>query len=258
MLGELHQTSTPFTDDTKLAMQEACKDGDLPTLQRLMDENGGHLKGSGTAPALLKTAVECQYPQIVNYLLSTCPDLPLSQRTDIVASLLKTSNVPILNLLLSHQPTFASISIDYGVRTFLTDACFQPSAKIDPLIHVLLDAGADVNDGMGPGGGALVAALLGGQGKDVVVKILKRGGSVGQYVLNVAVKKERVDVLMMLLKRGGERVDIEKVLQKAREGGNEKVIEISEGFLREKEERIDEDEFGKVGEQRSWWKFWGA
>lgn len=141
------------------------------------------------------------------------------------------------------------------MRSFLTEACFQPLRKINTLIHVLLDAGADANDGMGPGGGALLAALLGGQGKDVIVKIVRKAAFVGESVLSIAVQKERVDVLGELLRKRWERIDIERLLLKAREEGNGRVVEILEEFRSRTEERSDEDEFGKIGEQRKRWKF---
>ncbi|MAD83309.1 MAG: hypothetical protein CL912_25750 [Deltaproteobacteria bacterium] len=257
MVDEPYDDDAPLADDSKLDMQQACEQGDLPILQRLMQKNGRNLKASGIVSALLKTAVECQHPHLVDYLLSTCPDLSLSQRTDIVASLLKTSNTRILNLLLSHDPGFASISIDYGMRTFLTDACSQPPSKINPLIHILLDAGADVNDGMGPGGGALLAALLGEQAKDVIIKILRRGAFVGNSVLDTAIRKERADILKMLWKRGGSNVDMERAVRTAREGGNKRVIEILEDFGGEKMEVTVIDKSERVGEERRWWKFLG-
>lgn len=120
---------------------------------------------------------------------------------------------------------------------------------------MLLDAGADVNDGMGPGGGALLAALLGGQGRDVVGKFVKRGAFVGNSVLNTAVRKERADVLRMLLRRGGSNVDMERALTTAREGGNRRVNEILEEFWCEKEKVIVGVKSEKAVETRRWWKF---
>ena len=242
--------------NSELAMQQACKLGDLPKLKNIISISSNEPTSAINIHALLTTAVQHQHPQIITFLLTTHPTISLSQSTEIVISLLSTANIPILRLLLTHDPSFASTSLDYGMRTFLTDACFQPPEKINELLHVLLDAGADVNDGMGPGGGALLAALLGGQGRDVVGKIVKRGAFVGESALAVAVEKERMDILGMLLRSGEKSFNLERTLQRAQEGGSKKVIEILEEF-EGKEEVIDRDKSKKAGEKRRWWKFVG-
>lgn len=60
------------------------------------------------------------------------------------------------------------------------DACARPPEEIGPVLHVLLDYGADVHDGWGPGGGALYAAVIGGQSLEIVERILERTGAVSR------------------------------------------------------------------------------
>jgi hypothetical protein len=232
-------------------MQQACTTGDLSTLQHLIQNN---LANPPNIHALLATAVASQKPDIVVSLLSTRPTLSLSQSTNIAASLLSSANVSILKILLAHDPMFTSISIDYGYRCFLTDACFCPPSKIEPLIHVLLDAGGDVNDGQGPNGGALLAALEGGQGKDIIVKIVRKGGIVGALVIDSAIRKERVDVLPFLLRKGRGRVGGQELWERAKEIGNEEVKELVRGFMLDgmNEKKTE----GKAWQKGSWWEVW--
>ncbi|KAK0108654.1 hypothetical protein ONS95_003447 [Cadophora gregata] len=226
---------------------EACRVGDLFTLQKLLSISTNKPIPEATGLSLLATGVQHQHPKIVTHLLTTHPTISLCQSTDIVASLLSKPSIPILRLLLAHDSHFANISIDYGMRTFLTDACREPPPKINPLIHVLLDTGADVNDGMGPGGGALLAAIWGDQGKDIILKIVKKGGFVAGPVLTAALQKERVDVLRMLLKRGGGNIDVEDILRRVRAGSNKRIEKIVERFMIEMDEVTDEEEFQKGG-----------
>jgi hypothetical protein len=213
--------------DGEQAMQQACIASDLSTLQTLLQYTSGP---TPSIHALLKTAVTHQHSNIVAYLLTTYPTLSLSQHTDIAESLSSSGNVSILKILLAHDQNFASISLDSGMRTFLTEACLSPPLKSGPLIHVLLDAGADVNDGLGPGGGALSAALRGGQEKDVVVKIVRKGGYVSKQVIHCAVEKERVDILPLLLRVGGGIIEEEELGKRAKKTGNEVVEGLVESF----------------------------
>jgi len=251
-----HQPHETTIHDGEQAMQQACIAGDLSTLRKLLQNTLGQ---TPNIHALLTTAVTHQHPKIVAYLLTTYPTLSLSQHTDIVKSLLSSGNVSILKRLLAHDPNFASISLDYGMRTFLTEACLSPPPKADPLIHVLLDAGADVNDGLGPRAGALLAALQGEQEKNIVVKIVRKGGLVSERVLYTAVEKERMDILPLLLRVGGGVVEEEELGRRAKKTGNEVVEALVEAFreggikgMAEYEKEVGE----KVWEKTGWWKVW--
>jgi hypothetical protein len=219
-----HQPSETTTQDgeqlQEQAMKQACISGDLPTFQTLLQNTS---ERTHNIHALLTTAVTYQHPNIVAHILAKYPTLSLSQHTDIAESLLSSGNVSILRTLLAHDPNFASLSLDSGMRTFLTEACLKPRLKAEPFIHMLLDAGADVNDGLGPGAGALLAALRGGREKDVVSKILRKGGFVSRQVIYTAIEKERVDLLPLLLRLGKGVIAKEDLKERAKETGNKVV-----------------------------------
>lgn len=243
--------------DSERAMQKACTAGDLLTLQDLLRDNH---QQNPNIHGLLTTAITSQNTAIVAYLLSTYPNISLSQHIDIVQYVLSSSDISILQILLAHDPNFASISLDYGMRCFLTEACFCPPARIEPLIHVLLDTGADVNDGLGPGGGALLASLEGGQSKDIVLKIVKKGGEVSNRVIYAAAKKSRVDVLPLLLRVGGGRIKREELERWAKESENEGVKTLVEEYIGSVIKGITEYEKeneAEVKEGRGWWQILG-
>ncbi len=124
---------------------------------------------------------------------------------------------------------------------------------------MLLDAGADVNDGLGPGAGALLAALKGAQEKGVVVKVVRKGGFVSKQVIYTAVEKERVDILPLLLRVGGGVVEEEELGERAKRSGNEVIKGLVDAFREggikgiAKYEKESEE---KVGEKTGWWKVW--
>ena len=123
---------------------------------------------------------------------------------------------------------FASFSIDYAFRSFLTEACKRPAEKMVPIIHVLLDNGADVHDGFGPGGGALYAALLGSPLREIIERIVENGGYISWRVLSTAIGEERLDVLQSLLRQSQvwKSDELESFVKTEKDTGNEEVIAV--------------------------------
>lgn len=155
-----------------------------------------------------------------------------------------------MRVLCAHRPEFASASIDYHIHCFITEACARPPDKIGPVIHVLLDYGADLNNGMLGGAGALYAAILGSQSMEIIDRILESkppyAASVGSFAISEAIKKERVDILQRLLRDSRVREKEGKVeadIEKAKKTENpEMIAEVQRYALeliakREKEER---------------------
>jgi hypothetical protein len=152
-------------------MLDACSFGDVANLQRLFIKHGiqpgskpipTQVVGPNGPPGksekinepkipstdeLLERAVAAKQITVVKFILQTYPSLSLNQSHGVVRAVLDNSDPAILQALCGHERDIASFSVDYGMRTFLTDACAQPPAQIVPVLQVLLDNGADVHDG---------------------------------------------------------------------------------------------------------------
>jgi hypothetical protein len=200
------------------AILKACASGDLPTLKEVLGDIRPQPRTEPPAAREhLETAVASRQTTIVKFLLQTYPSLSLSQESGIVHSILDNADADTLRVLCAHDPLFASFSIDYAFLSFLTEACKQPPDKIVPVIHVLLDNDADVHDGFGPGGGALYAALVGSQPREIIERIVKNGGCISWRVLSTAIGKERLDVFPSLLQQRYARSWVAKTIRQERE-----------------------------------------
>lgn len=265
--------------DTSLrqAAFDACSSGDTSTLLRLFEENGiqptnGPVRrwfiGSKAPPPppdyisefsipnpydLLERAVVAKQPAIIKLIFITYPSISLAQMSDIVEAILANPHGPTLQALVDHQPSFASFSVDYGLRSFLTEACSNRSEDIVPVIHVLLDAGGDVNDGWGPGGGAMWRALLADQPFEIIQKIADMGGIISYRCVGTAITQDRPDVFEMLLNHKWNRLDekhVEKIRGAAQESGDKGMVLIVEEWIEKR--RVKE----RLVEKRrnSWWR----
>ncbi len=124
---------------------------------------------------------------------------------------------------------------------------------------MLLDAGVDVNDGLGPGAGALLAALQGAQEKNIAVKIVRKGGLVSERVIYTAIKKERMDILPLLLRVGEGVAEEEELSKRAKKSGNK----VGEGLVKAFREggikgmaKYEKEGEEKFWEKTGWWKVW--
>ena len=114
-----------------------------------------------------------------------------------------------------------------------------------------------MHHGFGPGAGVLWAALNGGQEKDVLVKIMRKGGYIGVRVIHIAVQKERVDILPLLLRVGGGLVEEEELEEWTNQTGNEEVESLVEAFTKGGIKGLAEYEKGRKEEARKkirWWQ----
>ncbi|KAI0852128.1 hypothetical protein F5Y00DRAFT_207972 [Daldinia vernicosa] len=154
------------------------------------------------------------------------------QEHRVARAVLEQPDSAVLKVL-DHEHGFASFSIDSGMRCFLTDACARPPEEIGPVLHVLLDYGADVH-GWGPGGGALYAAVIGGQSLEIVERILKRTGTVGRRNVSEAIRQGRVDVVKLFLNRGqfGHGVKPEEVVEGAEKSADRLLCGLGLGGLK--------------------------
>jgi len=268
-------------DDPRQSMLNACSSGDVATLQQLFlkhgiqpgskpiptkslppSPNAPHLGGKAiiesgipSTDELLQRAVAAKQVGMVKFILHTYPSLTLSQSHGVVSAVLDNPSPSVLQALCDHDSNFASFSVDYCFRSFLTDACSRPPALIVPVIHVLLDNGTDVHDGW-PAGYALWAAITGNQPVEIVSKILEKGGIVSSGCVVMAIRRGDADVVEALLssRRVSARVEAEKCVEESKKTGDEEIIAIVQTWARKKVER---DAGGSNEGSKTWgWKFW--
>jgi hypothetical protein len=190
--------------------------------------------------------------------LEKYPTYSFNQEFEIIKSILDNADAETLRVLCAHDPRLASTSMDYGMRSFLTDACARPPEHIVAVLHVLLDNNADVNNGLGPGGGALYTALLAAQPPIIIERILQNGGEVSFRTLSVARQKERFDVLPSLLRKSRHRnsKELEDLVQCAKDTGNEEAITMIQNFLITQRDRQETNH--ATGTTKMWWQRWKA
>ncbi|KAH8907446.1 hypothetical protein BR93DRAFT_936855 [Coniochaeta sp. PMI_546] len=97
---------------------------------------------------LLERAVAGKRVDVVKFILQTDPALSLSQAQGVVNAVLDNPDPVVLRALIDHEPGFVDYSVDYGMRTILSDVCFRRSTDIVPVVHVLLDNGATSTTGI--------------------------------------------------------------------------------------------------------------
>lgn len=243
-------TSAPELS-TEKSMLDACRSGDLPMLHQLLtsnqqpsnDEFTNSREFRTTLHELLEVAATYRQVAIIKYLLETYRIISLSQQFTLVQAILDNPDAEIVTALCIYDPNFSNFNIDY-FRCIITEACSRPPARIGPVLHVLMDYGADLNDGYGPGGGALYAAILGDQPKEIVEKMVEKGAIVSFRVVYLAVEKRRVDVLDGLLRSSGDNVKSEELFEKAKSTGDKEIIKMVGKFLKR-----------RMGKDK-WWKVW--
>jgi hypothetical protein len=266
-----------------LAMLDACSSGDMATLQRLFAEKGiqpGSKPIYGVyhdpkfypqgPPAtatveseipstweLLARAVAAKHVAIVKFILQTYPSFSLNQAPGVVHAVLDNPDPAVLQVLLDHEPGFASYSVDSGMRCFLTDACARPPETIVPVLHVLLDNGADVNDGWGPGGGALFAAVLGGQPLEIIAKIVDKGGRISTGCILSAIRRGRADVVELLLnhKRNGLAGKAgEDIRDAAQKSADKNIISVVQAWTSSKTSQGGLAGNANESKDKGWWR----
>ncbi|KAI0549250.1 hypothetical protein F4679DRAFT_595986 [Xylaria curta] len=179
----------------------------------------------------------------------------LHQSHGIVRVVLQNPDAEVLDSLCNHNRSFASFSIDSGLRTFLTDACTSPPHQAGPILNVLLDYDADVDDGWGPGGGALFAAVIGHQPVEIINKILSKGINVGSRVVVPAIQQGCVEIIEALLSNVNAtlKLDVQKCIKEAEKTGDKDIIMTVKDWAQDREiaSRRNADERSR----KEWWNF---
>jgi hypothetical protein len=113
-----------------------------------------------------------------------------------------------------------------------------------------------VHDGFGPGGGALYAALVGSQPREIIERIVKNGGCISWRVLSTAIGKERLDVLPILLRKSQvwKSDQLESFVKTAKDTGNEEVIAVVQRYARSWVAKAIRQEREKS--PKKWWQMW--
>ncbi|RYC56688.1 hypothetical protein CHU98_g9519 [Xylaria longipes] len=264
------------------SMLNACSSGDTGALKLLLAEHGAQRasntgnppsdqtftpEGSATSTntslsihTLLETAVAARQLLVVNLILQTYHALSLSQSHGVGRAVLGTPDPDMLQVLCAHDHAFASLSVDYGMRSLITDACALPPAQAVPILHVLLDNDADVNDGCGPGGGALYAAIRGGQPVEIVDRILSKTSTVGGSNGIEAIRRGDVEVVraLFLNKTANGKFRVEECVEEAKKTGDEEIIAIVQKWAQKKVNK-DSTRGNQEGKEarRSIWNFLG-
>lgn len=279
----LIEATSSLTDDQEQYMLSACSSGDVIALQRLFSIHGiapgsppiftqcvngtysrvesklipGYMIPS--AMELLETAVAARQLAIVEFIFRTYPQLKLSEGQNIACAIIEHPDATILKSICDHDPTFASLTMDYGFRTFFTQACEQPPAQIAPVLHVLLDYGADIDDGWGAGGGALWAAIIGGQPTEIIRKVLICHSSqhvpISDRQVNAAIARGDEDIVALLFSSGKISFKAgvaEKYINQAEKKGDTAIIALVKDWA-EKKAAADSD-MNKLWATKSWQK----
>ncbi len=188
---------------------QACSDADVLTLQRhfqalskLDSSNAPPTWPSLQTPSvkqMLLAAISAQSTETLTYLLTTFPTAPIKEDPILLAAL-ETQSIPILTLVLHHDPTIINHELE-GMRTLLSSS-FSSS---DPTIPtLLLDNGADPNLGIAVHMSPLYFAIRAQQPLPVIEKMVDKGAEASgdRLALVEAVRKGRADLLEVLLHAG--------------------------------------------------------
>ncbi|KAI1195420.1 hypothetical protein F5X97DRAFT_308231 [Nemania serpens] len=270
----------PISAQEQQSLLNACSSGDTGALRRFFAEHGVQQGGnplpvpvqdintdssakppntSLSADTLLEQAVAARQLAVVELILQTHPKPSLAQSHGIVRAVLENPDPKILQVLCGHDRDFASFSVDYGMRTLLTDACALPPAQAVLVLHVLLDNDGDVNDGWGPGGGALYAAIIGRQPVEIVGRILYKTSAVSNRNAIAAIRRGDVDVVRALFSRESVRwkFGVDECVEEAKKTGEEEIVAVVETWAREKAENEARGRDGRPGgKRRNIWNFW--
>ncbi|KAL8918714.1 MAG: hypothetical protein Q9208_007185 [Pyrenodesmia sp. 3 TL-2023] len=196
-------------------MIDACSAGDLQQLQRLLSAAGvkkgdapvepkwiaypeklAPVPGSGPAATstLLCEAVIHSHADILAFLLSIYPTAPVQS---VLYDALAHPDQAIFKLLYQHDPAIVNHEFESQHKTALMVACTEGAGN--PLLpNILLDNGADPNEGMGLWG-PLVCAIDHGQPLSLIQKMIASGAWVRSVAVTAAIRARRLDALRFFL-----------------------------------------------------------
>lgn len=268
---------SPIMEQTnKQALLNACMTGDLETLQSYFSSQnfppGSKVLWRETDQSppptwtLLTAAINHDQVAVVSYLLSiyTVGDISCEE---IASAIIHHPNLETMHFLSSHSPDIVNLEMDPH-RTFLTEACRGPQGSVSsdskresvlPLLHFLLDHGADPREGGLGASGALLPALESAQPLEIIEKILRCGASVNILVFSTAVRMERVDALRSFFRTAlfSPALSSGKMLEIARESKDAEIISlVEEGCLEMEKSQQGTDAKAETGRSKRWWEVW--
>ncbi|BCS21587.1 uncharacterized protein APUU_22019A [Aspergillus puulaauensis] len=225
------------------AILQACRAGDLAQLQQILKDYsikpstsaswGRDLNGPPNTRMLLEEAVSHQHASIVRFLLSIDPSNDIDSK-DIGRSLVESQNLEILELIRARAPDIVNVDLSH-FDTFLSAACQvggtwdnPPGDESLPLVHYLLDNGADPNEGGFGGCGSIPAAIEFSRPLEIIDKMVEKGGVVNLLVFSSAVRARRIDALHLFFDKAPFSVSIDDMLKRARESEDKQIMAIAE------------------------------
>lgn len=243
------------------SMLTASTAGDIPTLQQLLEKSSDESVGCQmTTPrpdTLLERAVAAKQTDMVKFILQSYPSLNLGQSHNVVHAVLDNPDAEILQVLCNHDSGFANFSIDYSIQTLFTEACTKPPEQITSVLNVLLDNGLDVHDGWGPGGGALFAAILGGQSVSIIDRIVAKGGRISGRCVTGAIRRGDKEVVELLFKHKIElsnAVGVNECIEEAKATGDDDIIGIVQSWALTR--TVQEAGKDEINSKNKGWQFW--
>ncbi|KAK7735638.1 hypothetical protein SLS53_007378 [Cytospora paraplurivora] len=239
---------------------DACSTGAIAVLKELLKSYGIY---QGTAPilhrdvtesgcpstgAMLSAAILSKQAAVVRFLLDEFngyptdwsdaqreSQKPISFGSGIAQAVLDSPDIEILQVLLDYDHRIANYEFD-DHTTFLSQACQRDPDKIGPLIKLLVAHGADMQAGW-RWNWDLLPAIYGGQHLDVMEAMVAKGARINYLAILYAVRKERADVLQMVLDKRGARdgrlsdADVEQLRTEAKVADDVLVIKLVERLI---------------------------
>lgn len=231
----------------KRKMLQACQTGDLSQLQQIYQAHniqpGAKLdwmendSRPTTVFKLFVTAIIHEHVRIVSYLLSMHPERDLNYEL-VAQAIIDHPNLEIMELVRAHQPDIVNLGWLH-IRTFLTEACRVGGDKTLPLIHYLLDNGADPQEGSWRDCGALHAALEFSRPLEIIDKMVEKGGTVDSLIFSQAVMARRVDALELFFEKATFRCSTDEMIdvaQKSKDKEVKSVVKPGVAKLRKREQ----------------------
>jgi hypothetical protein len=214
---------------------DACASGDIAELQRLFDANNVrgskpvYISSSDKPPPvneMLEASITNGHLDIVLFILGAYKETKIRFYRQVVDALLKTPNLDIIEALYNYDNSIVSFEWDDHTNTFFTKACEQPSEKITPLLHFLIDHNADLEAGYFPR--PVCNAILGGQTFGVIDSMVKKGSDVSTTTVRQAIVCERVDIIRFFIGIGikGGRDDAQYLGSEAEKTENIEVVKL--------------------------------
>lgn len=247
----MSNTSYRYSFENKLAphnkaILQACRTGDLARLIQLFQDHNTRPEpraswredpnGPPNTRILLDQAVVYQHAHIVRYLLSISPFEKKLATKSTVRALVETQNLEIAEVLRTRAPEIVNMELGH-FDTFLSAACRGgdgcnhdnlPGDDSLPLIHYLLDNGADPSEGSWGGCGSIPAAIDFARPLEVIEKMIEKGGVVNLLAFSSAVRNRRIDALQLFFDKAPFSVSVDDMLKRAAESEDKEIMDIVE------------------------------